>query len=179
MTVWPLSFCYNAAMTAFLPPQEFYKTLPKKPISAGAIIFNKKGELLLVKAHYKERWSLPGGVVDADESPHDACRREVAEETNLKLKKLSLVCVHYVPRDEKFGERIQCTFYGGEVTLEEESHVQCGEDEIDELRFVTPEEATMLSGGAETLASKRLQACLNVLKNRCGAVYIEAGSERE
>ncbi|OGG45547.1 hypothetical protein A2673_00870 [Candidatus Kaiserbacteria bacterium RIFCSPHIGHO2_01_FULL_50_13] len=166
-------------MGVFLPPNEFYKTLPKKPISSGAIIFDEHGKLLLVKAHYKKHWSLPGGLVDADESPHDACKREVLEEAGLTLKKLSLLCVHYVPKDDSFGDRIQFTFFGGEVMPEEQRKVKCGEDEIEECRFVSQEEAIELSGGPETRASKRLYTSLDVLKNALGAVYLEAGEKRE
>jgi len=48
---------------------------------------------LIVNPVYKPVRDLPGGAVEANESPHAACRREVAEELgrppNLQLVRLS------------------------------------------------------------------------------------------
>lgn len=161
----------------FLPPHKFYKTLPKKPMSAGALIFNEKKELLLVKPNYKKYWSFPGGIVDGDESPYAACKREVKEETGLEVKDLSLLCVNYLPKDENFGERVQFTFYGGEISNEEQAAIVCGAGEIDECRFVSKEQAIDLFGGRDAKPLKRLHACLNALK-KGSVVYMEGGEAR-
>lgn len=55
-------------------------------IAAGAVVRDPAGRLLLVqRGHDPEagRWTLPGGRVEAGESPADAAAREVAEETGL------------------------------------------------------------------------------------------------
>jgi 8-oxo-dGTP pyrophosphatase MutT (NUDIX family) len=44
---------------------------------------SRRDSRLLVNPVYKETWDLPDGVVEAEESPHAACRREVAEELGL------------------------------------------------------------------------------------------------
>jgi 8-oxo-dGTP diphosphatase len=49
--------------------------------------------VLLVNPVYKETWDLPGGVVETEESPRAACRREVAE----------LAGFAFVVRDEVAG----------------------------------------------------------------------------
>ena len=60
--------------------------LPAVPVSAGALIFDRTGRLLILKPTYKSGWTIPGGVMEADgETPWDACRREVAEECGLHL----------------------------------------------------------------------------------------------
>jgi 8-oxo-dGTP diphosphatase len=60
--------------------------LPAIPTSAGALIFDRAGRLLILKPTYKSGWTIPGGVMEADgETPWDACRREVAEELGLHL----------------------------------------------------------------------------------------------
>ncbi|HEY0815477.1 MAG TPA: NUDIX hydrolase [Pseudonocardia sp.] len=60
--------------------------LPAIPVSAGALIFDRAGRLLILKPTYKSGWTIPGGVMEADgETPWDACRREVAEECGLHI----------------------------------------------------------------------------------------------
>ncbi len=60
--------------------------LPAIPVSAGALIFDRAGRLLILKPTYKSGWTIPGGVMEADgETPWEACRREVAEECGLHI----------------------------------------------------------------------------------------------
>lgn len=62
--------------------------------STAAILTNKKGEILLVKRSdepFKGYWDLPGGFVDAGESLEEALKRELAEETGLKITELKYV----------------------------------------------------------------------------------------
>ena len=49
--------------------------LPAIPVSAGALIFDRSGRLLILKPTYKSGWTIPGGIMEADgETPWDACR---------------------------------------------------------------------------------------------------------
>ena len=60
----------------------------------GALIFDPRGRLLLVKrANEPGRglWSLPGGRVAEGETDHSAVRREVFEETGLTVTVVTLV----------------------------------------------------------------------------------------
>src|SRR5438477_3550893 len=79
--------------------------LPAIPASAGALIFDRKGRLLIVKPTYKSGWTIPGGVMEADgETPWEACRREVAEECGLQAGAGRLVCMDFRrPRPGKPG----------------------------------------------------------------------------
>ena len=61
--------------------------LPAIPASAGALIFDRSGRLLILKPTYKTGWTIPGGVMEADgETPWEACRREVREECGLEVR---------------------------------------------------------------------------------------------
>ena len=51
--------------------------VPRVPASAGALIFDREGRLLVLKPNYKKGWTIPGGQIDAGgESPgtHDGVR---------------------------------------------------------------------------------------------------------
>ncbi len=72
--------------------------LPAVPVSAGALIFDRAGRLLILKPTYKSGWTIPGGVMEADgETPWAACRREVREECGIEVRSGRLACVDFRP----------------------------------------------------------------------------------
>lgn len=70
----------------YLPLKKYLATQDKRASSASVIIEDGEGRLLVVKASYKNYWSLPGGLVDADELPRQAATREVREEIGIDIK---------------------------------------------------------------------------------------------
>jgi 8-oxo-dGTP pyrophosphatase MutT (NUDIX family) len=72
--------------------------LPAIPASAGALIFDRAGRLLILKPVYKSGWTIPGGVMEAGgETPWAACQREVHEECGLTVERGRLACVDFRP----------------------------------------------------------------------------------
>jgi len=146
--------------------------LPRVPASAGALIFDEDGRLLIVNPTYKAHWSLPGGIMEADgETPWEACRREVHEEVGLVVEHGRLVAVDFLrPRPSKPGG-LRFLFDCGilpEATLRS-SVLQ--EEELSEQRLVEPAEALRLLSGP---LRRRVGAALQVLeRNEC--VYLEDG----
>ncbi|HEY4519525.1 MAG TPA: NUDIX hydrolase [Candidatus Paceibacterota bacterium] len=164
-------------MGVFIPPEEFYKQLPKKPHSGAALFFDTDNRLLVVKPNYKSHWSIPGGMVDKDESPQEACVREVFEEINLTISNPRFLGVDY---SFPFRDRKECVhyiFYGGEVSEEQKKILRPQPEEIDEIRFVPLEKAIELFMGNEERLTKRVLACLEALKNN-RPVYMENGVVR-
>ncbi len=54
--------------------------------TVGALIFNEKGEVLILQTHkWSNKWGIPGGKIKGNESSEDALRREILEETGLTL----------------------------------------------------------------------------------------------
>lgn len=78
-----------------MPHAEYIASLPKRHVGCAALFLNDKGELLIVKQSYKEGWSVPGGVVDALESPYAGCVREIKEEIGLDIPNLTFLGVQY------------------------------------------------------------------------------------
>jgi 8-oxo-dGTP pyrophosphatase MutT (NUDIX family) len=78
------------------PGTEDDASLPAIPVSAGALIWDRAGRLLILKPTYKSGWTIPGGVMEADgETPWEACRREVAEECGLQAGSGRLACMDF------------------------------------------------------------------------------------
>jgi phosphoglycolate phosphatase-like HAD superfamily hydrolase/8-oxo-dGTP pyrophosphatase MutT (NUDIX family) len=67
---------------------ERHRGIPSHPPipTVGALIFNPQGEVLMIQTHkWSNRWGIPGGKIKTNETALDALRREVREETGLKL----------------------------------------------------------------------------------------------
>ena len=86
-------------------------SLDRRFSSAAVLIENEQGELLIVKAGYKDHWSLPGGIVDAGESPLEAAVREVKEEVDIQVDPKDLKLAMVASRHSVFYEvRKRCFF---------------------------------------------------------------------
>ena len=58
---------------------------PSYTLGAQARVTREDGRVLLVKAAYRWRWGMPGGLMDSGESPADAVVRETLEETGVPI----------------------------------------------------------------------------------------------
>ncbi|RJR14485.1 NUDIX hydrolase [Candidatus Parcubacteria bacterium] len=150
---------------------DYHENLPKKRMGAGALMFNDKDELLLVKPSYKEHWSIPGGVVDAEESPRNACVREVEEEIGIRPTAIKFLCVDYYPTTDGKGENIQFIFFGGRLNSRQISQIRIDGKEILEYTFVPRDSAISMLGPR---LAKRLSKSLEAL-DRNSPVYLEGG----
>ena len=63
-------------------------------VGAQAAIFDQQGKILLVRRSDDGRWSLPCGWVELNESPQQALRRELREETGLAIRVLGIIEVY-------------------------------------------------------------------------------------
>lgn len=117
------------------------------PVSAGAIILDPDGRLLILKPTYKSGWTIPGGVMEpTGETPWEGCRREVREETGLDVSRGRLVCVDTRPAKPHKGRRLglRFLFHCGSVAASEVGSITLQEHEISEHRFADREEALTL-----------------------------------
>ncbi|MEK7105512.1 MAG: NUDIX hydrolase, partial [Patescibacteria group bacterium] len=88
-------------MKKLLPYEVWFSTLPKKVAGSGGLIFNRRGEVLILKTTYRDGWIIPGGIVEEGESPIETCLREVQEEIGIKIKLGKLICLDYKVRTDK------------------------------------------------------------------------------
>lgn len=61
-------------------------------LNVYAVVKDSKKRILVMKRREPKVWEFPGGGVEWGESPEKAVRREVLEETGLKIKNLKLLC---------------------------------------------------------------------------------------
>lgn len=159
------------------PNAEYYKAIPKKRMAAGVLLFNEENKILLVQPSYKNNWSIPGGITDANESPKQTAVRETKEEINIDLKLCKFLCVDYVLSKEKVDENLQFIFYGGILNKEQIKEIKIDKDEISDYKFVDTNEVADLLGGPERILNRRLPQCLEALKNNT-AIYLENGETK-
>lgn len=96
-------------------------------VSVDAVIFsNGKADnlsVLLIKRKYEpfqHHWALPGGLVNNDEALEDAARRELREETGLKVDSLQQVHAFGKPgRDPR--NRVVSVAYMGTVAADQQT----------------------------------------------------------
>ena len=65
--------------------------------SVSAVIFDRRGRLLLQQRSDGGQWGLPGGSVEIGESVRDAVTREVHEETGLIVAVRRMIGVYSAP----------------------------------------------------------------------------------
>ncbi len=143
--------------------------IPRIPASAGALIFDDAGRLLILKPNYKKGWTVPGGQIDAGgESPWDACRRETREECGLVVQRGRLVCVDFLaPKPDRPGG-VRFLFHCGTLDRGAHATIRLQQEEIEAFRFAEPRRALELLSGP---LRRRVSACIGA--GRC--VYLEAG----
>ena len=74
------------------------------PVVACAAI-GKEGKILIVKRNLRpgiNKWALPGGFVESNETPEIGCLRELEEETGIKGKIKRLIGV-YIQKTREYG----------------------------------------------------------------------------
>jgi ADP-ribose pyrophosphatase YjhB (NUDIX family) len=81
--------------------QKAYRTWqPRVTVGVVGAIFNDRGQLLIVEHvfHPKFPWGLPGGWMARNESPEDTVRREVLEETTLRINVIKPLLITPTPQ---------------------------------------------------------------------------------
>jgi 8-oxo-dGTP diphosphatase len=143
--------------------------LPAVPASAGALIFDQAGRLLILKPTYKSGWTIPGGVMEADgETPWAACRREVREECGIEVTGGRLACVDFRPGRPGHPGGIRFLFDCGVADDAALAAISVQPEEVAEYRLVHLDDALAL---LRPPIRRRVRAATR--RRRC--VYLENG----
>ncbi len=147
----------------------------RKRVAVDLLIRDQEARVLIVKPTYKPGWDLPGGMVEANESPLAAVRRELVEELALELPSCALLCVEWVSPHGPWDDQLAFIFDGGRLTDTERDRLAVHDDELSEYRFVPAEELGAL---LRPRLWRRVEVALDVLQ-RGGAspVYLQDGQK--
>ena len=143
--------------------------LPAIPVSAGALIFDHAGRLLILKPTYKSGWTIPGGIMEADgETPWDACQREVREECGIEVRSGRLACVDFHPGRPGHPGGIRFLFDCGPADDASLAAITLQPEEIAECRLEPLDTAL-------TLLRPPIRRRVRAAARRRGLVYLEDG----
>lgn len=146
-----------------------FLAVPAIPVSAGALIFDRAGRLLILRPTYKSGWTIPGGVMEADgETPWEACRREVAEECGLDVHHGRLACMDFRrPRPGKPGG-IRFLFDCGVLGDARLSAIVVQPEEVSEYRLAALADAL-------PMLRRPIRRRVRAASRGRGLVYLEEG----
>jgi 8-oxo-dGTP pyrophosphatase MutT (NUDIX family) len=130
------------------------------------------GRVLLVEPSYKDYWELPGGAVEADESPYDAAARELKEELSLVAPPGRLLVVDWVPPQPGRTEGVMFVFDGGVLNPATTEEIHLPAEELRSWAWCTlPEAGEHLS----PLLARRAAAALAAATDGV-TLYLENGN---
>jgi 8-oxo-dGTP pyrophosphatase MutT (NUDIX family) len=110
-------------------------------MAAGVLFRDGSSRVLLVKPSYKPNYEIPGGAVEADESPWAAATRELAEELGWDRPLGRLLVVDYVRPQDSRPEGLVFLFDGGIADETELVGLQLPGAELVSVAFHTLREA--------------------------------------
>ncbi len=125
---------------SYVPPAEWYASLPTVHVSACMLLTDDADRILLVKPNYRPHWAMPGGMVEDGEPPHICAVREVSEELGLEVRLGPLLALDWTP---PMGDRrrpmMHFIFDGG--TVIDPSRIRLQREELDAAEFSPWDEA--------------------------------------
>jgi 8-oxo-dGTP diphosphatase len=114
------------------------------PVGIAAAIITHGGRVLLIRRAAAEgalSWQFPAGKTEPGESVEDAAVREVLEETGVKVIATHVLGERIHPATAACVVYVACTLTGGVAHT-------ASPREVAEARWVSPQEAEELTGGA-------------------------------
>ncbi len=118
------------------------QTFPEPTV--GALIFDPKGKLFLMKSHkWHDRYVIPGGHIELGETAEQALIREIKEETALDIYDIEYLCMQEFIYDKAFWKKrhyifldYACRTDSTNVVLNSEGHdhIWAAPDDLEALQ---------------------------------------------
>jgi len=152
------------------PDLTYIASLTRVRAAAGVILRNRQGQVLVVYPTYKAECELPGGSLEQDESPLEACQRELKEELGFVPPVGGLLCVDWVPPNPPWDGGLMFLFDGGVLSQSQIAEIRLPPDELGRFEFVSPD---ALESVLVPRLARRVLASLP--SGGHGGVYLEDG----
>jgi len=149
------------------PVDQYYRELPMMTGSAGLVII-KNGKLLLQETAYKDGLEIPGGTMDANESPLRAAIRECQEELGVTPEIIRNICEHHKSAN---GEKLHSVHHLFLGSLGKQK-ISIDYEEVGRLHWVPIEKAVAKIAKERPDLAVRVGAALAVLETG-GSAYCE------
>ena len=147
----------------------------RNEFTATGLVFNKNGQILMIKHKKQGKWLPPGGHMNENELPCEAAAREVLEETGISVQVLSSVpsldLLENTARELPLPLRIICADEGAGLhnhidflylCRAVDSDITPQEAEVDDIRWFNPNEALDLDTYEDV--KKSIKAALILMK---------------
>ena len=129
-----------------------HRMAPSFTVGALCVVEREDGAVLLVRHSYRQRWGLPGGLLQRGESVVDGVHREAREEIGLPIQLVSEPTVVVAPRPR----RVDVVYRARLAPGADPGAVRASSPEIVEIGWFDPEELPELqheaAGALVTLA---------------------------
>ncbi|MCU6793985.1 NUDIX hydrolase [Paenibacillus sp. WQ 127069] len=111
---------------------------PKQLVAVSALLKNEKGEVLLLRTHWRsETWEMPGGNVEIGEPLDEAVRREFLEETGIVIRPIGITGVYYNATKHVLSIVFKAEYVSGAIKIQPEEilearYIELNESNIDQ-----------------------------------------------
>jgi ADP-ribose pyrophosphatase YjhB (NUDIX family) len=112
--------------------------LGNRPVATvGALVENERGEWLMIRTHkWSHKWGIPGGKIERGENSEEALRREILEETGLRIQDITFAMVQDCVEPPEFERSAHFLLLN--YTAKTNGSAVKLNDEAEEFRWVTP-----------------------------------------
>lgn len=141
-------------------------------IIGHVLIRDEQARVLFVETTYKKDWELPGGIVEAGETPRRGAERELGEELGLHIQLDQPLVVDWMPPYLGWGDAVEFIFDGGRLDSARTAEFTRPTKEIAAYHWLAPAD---IAGHVTPLSARRLAAMLREPPMR----YTENGSPVE